>query len=69
MFLLCKWIVKALELGNSNLKLLLRFKLIMCKPSKHMNLGLEVNWALVGNHNPFPIKGMGEDLKGLETNG
>jgi hypothetical protein len=65
--LLCKWVIKALKLGNSNLKLLLRFKLTMCKPSKHMNLGLEVNGALVGNHSP--IKGMGEDLKGLETNG
>jgi hypothetical protein len=31
--LLCKWVIKALKPGNSNLKLLLGFKLAMCKPS------------------------------------
>jgi hypothetical protein len=67
--LLCKWVIKALKLGNSNLKLLLHFKLTMCKPSKHMNLGPKMNWVLVGNHNPSLVKGIGEDLKGLETNG
>jgi hypothetical protein len=66
--LLYKWVIKALKLGNSNFKILLCFKLAMCKPFKHMNLGPEVNWALVGNHSPSPIKGMGEDLKGLEMN-
>jgi len=31
--LVCKWVIKALKLGNSNLKFLLGFKLAMCKPS------------------------------------
>jgi hypothetical protein len=41
--LLCKWVIKALKPGNSNLELLLNFKLTMCKPSKHMKWGLVVN--------------------------
>jgi hypothetical protein len=31
--LFCKWVIKALKPSNSNLKLLLGFKLAMCKPS------------------------------------
>jgi hypothetical protein len=34
--LLCNWVIRALELGNSNFKLLLGFKLAMCNLSKHM---------------------------------
>lgn len=45
--LLFKWVIRALKLGNSNLKLLLCFKLAMCKSSKHMKWGPKVNWALV----------------------
>jgi hypothetical protein len=52
--LLFKWVINALKLGNSNFKLLLCFKLTMCKSSKHMKWGLKVNWALVENHNPSP---------------
>ncbi len=52
--LLFKWVIRALKLGNSNFKLLLCFKLTMCKSSKHMKWGPNVNWALVRNHNPSP---------------
>jgi len=51
--LLCKWVIKAIEPSNSNFKLVLLFKLVMCKPPKHMKWGLEVNWALIENHDPF----------------
>jgi hypothetical protein len=52
--LLCNWVIRALELGNSNFKLLLGFKLAMCKLSKHMKWGFKVYWALVENHSPPP---------------
>jgi len=52
--LLFKWVIKTLKLGNSNLKLLLCFKLAICKSSKHMKQGLEMSWDLVRNHSPSP---------------
>jgi hypothetical protein len=52
--LLFKWVIRALKLGNSNFKLLLCFKLTMCKSSKHMKWGPNMNWALFENHNPSP---------------
>jgi hypothetical protein len=35
--LLCKWALKALELGDLNLKIMLQYSLrnLKCKPSKH----------------------------------
>jgi hypothetical protein len=46
-----KWVITALELGNSNLKLLLGFKLAICKLSNHMKWGFKAYWVLVENHN------------------
>ncbi len=40
----------------------------MCNLSKHMKSDFKIYWALVENHSPSPkIKGVVEDLKGLET--
>jgi hypothetical protein len=54
--LLCKWVLKALELGDLNLKIMLQYSLgnLKCKPSKHAMWILHLNWALVYNHvSPF----------------
>jgi hypothetical protein len=67
--LLCKRVIRSLDPGNSNLKLLLDFKLTMCKPSQYMTWDPEVNWVLVGNHSPSQDQRYGEDFKGLEMNG
>ncbi len=45
--LLCKWIFMPLELGDSNLMILLRFKLAQSKPSWHNRWTLDLNWAMV----------------------
>ncbi len=45
--LLCKWIFMPLELGDSNLRILLRFKLAQSKPSWHNRWTLDLNWAMV----------------------
>ena len=37
--LLCKWIVKAMEPGESNLQLMLRHRLTRFNPHKMMKLG------------------------------
>jgi len=45
--LLCKWIFMPLELGDSNLRILLRFKLAQSNPSWHNRWTLDLNWAMV----------------------
>ncbi len=54
--LLCKWVLKALELGDLNLKIMLQYLLrnLKCKLSKHAMWILHLNWALIYNHvSPF----------------
>ncbi len=40
---LCKWVLVASKLGDSNLKLLLRSKLEHCNVSKHARLDLDLS--------------------------
>ncbi len=52
----CKWVLKALELMDLNLKVMLQYSLrsLTCNSSKHAMWILHLNWALVYNHvSPF----------------
>jgi hypothetical protein len=48
--LLCKWIFLAIELGELNVKLLLRACMNRTWPSKHMKRALDIQWFFVQRH-------------------
>lgn len=51
--LLCKWIVKAMELGESNLQLMLRFRLARFNPQRGRSWGLNLDWFTNKQHQGF----------------
>lgn len=42
--LLCKWIVKAMKPGESNLQLMLRYRLARFKPQRGRSWGASLDW-------------------------
>ena len=52
--LLCKWIVKALEPGESNLQLMLRYRLARFNPQKGKRWGVSLDWFTNRQHQGFP---------------
>jgi hypothetical protein len=48
--LLCKWIVKAMEPGESNLQLMLRYRLARFKPKQRRSWGVDLEWFTSKQH-------------------
>ena len=51
--LLCKWIVRAMEPGESNLQLMLRFRLSHFKPQRGPSWGISLDWFISKQHLRF----------------
>lgn len=51
--LLCKWIVKTMEMGES-LQLILRYRLATYNPQKGRSLGVSLDWFTNKKHQGFP---------------
>lgn len=47
--LLCKWIIKAMKLGESNLQLMLKFMLVWFKSQQGRSWGMDLSGSLVNN--------------------
>jgi hypothetical protein len=63
---LCKWVMLALKLGESNLKCIIRFKLCKCAPSKHEQWKLEWQWMFSHFTSVYTrIQSLGEDHENL----
>ena len=52
--LLCKWIVRAMEPGESNLQLMLRYRLARFKPQQGSSWGVSLDWFTNKQHQGFP---------------
>ena len=52
--LLCKWVVKAMEPGESNLQLMLRYRLARFKPQRGNSWGVSLDWFTSKKHQGFP---------------
>ena len=52
--LLCKWVVKAMEPGESNLQLMLKYRLAKFKPQRGNNWGVSLDWFTSKKHQGFP---------------
>lgn len=52
--LLCKWIVKAMEPGESNLQLMLRYRLARFNPQRGRSWGVGLDWFTCKQHQGFP---------------
>lgn len=48
--LLCKWIVKAMEPGESNLQLMLRYRLARHNPQRGRSWGVSLDWFTNKQH-------------------
>ena len=44
--LLCKWIVKAMEPGESNFQLMLRYRLARFNAQRESNWGISLDWFI-----------------------
>ena len=51
--LLCKWIVKAMEPGNLNLQLILRYRLARFNPQNGWKWGVSLDWFTSRQHQGF----------------
>ena len=51
--LLCKWIIKAMEPGESNLQLMLRFRLARFNPQRGRSWGVSLDWFTNKQHQGF----------------
>ena len=51
--LMCKWIVKAMELGESNLQLMLRYRLTTFNPQRGRSWGVSLDWFTNKQHIGF----------------
>ena len=51
--LLCKWVVKAMRLGESNLQLMLRYTLARFKPQRVNSWGVSLDWFTSKKHQGF----------------
>jgi hypothetical protein len=51
--LLCKWIVKAMEPGESNLQLMLRYRLARFNPQRGRSWGVDLKWFTSKLHQGF----------------
>ena len=51
--LLCKWIIKAMEPGESNLQLMLRFRLAIFNPQRGRSWGVSLDWYTNKQHQGF----------------
>ena len=51
--LLCKWIVRAMEPGESNLQLILKFRLSHFKPQRGPSWGTSLDWFTNKQHQGF----------------
>ena len=51
--LLCKWVIKAMESGESNLQLMLRYRLARFKPQKGRSWGVSLDWFTNKDHLGF----------------
>jgi hypothetical protein len=52
--LLCKWVVKAMEPGESNLQLMLRYRLARFNPQRGRSWGISLDWFTNKLHQGFP---------------
>ena len=52
--LLCKWIVKAIEPGESNLQLMLRYRLARFNPQRGRRWGVSLDWFTSRQYQGFP---------------
>ena len=48
--LMCKWIVKAMEPGESNLQTMLRYRLAQFNPQRGRSWGVSLDWFTCKNH-------------------
>ena len=48
--LMCKWIVKAIEPGESNLQIMLRYRLARFNPQREKSWGVSLDWFTCKNH-------------------
>ena len=51
--LMCKWIVKAMEPGESNLQLMLRYRLAQFNPQSGKSWGVSLEWFTCKQHTRF----------------
>ena len=51
--LLTKWVIKAMEPGESNLQLMLRYRLSRYSPNKGRKWGVLLDWFTVKLHQGF----------------
>ena len=52
--LLCKWIIRAMESGESNLQFMLRYRLERFKPQKGNSWGVSLKWFTSKKHQSYP---------------
>ena len=52
--LLCKWVVKAMEPGESNLQLMLRYRLARFNPQRGSRWGVSFDWFTSKKYQGFP---------------
>ena len=51
--LLCKWIVKAMEPGESNLQIVLRYRLARFNPQRGQSWGVDLKWFTSKQHQGY----------------
>ena len=52
--LMCKWVVKAMQPGKSNLQLMLRYRLARCNPQRGRKWGVSLDCFTNKQHQGFP---------------
>ena len=52
--LMCKWVVKAMQPGESNLQLMLRYRLARCNPQRGRKWGVSLDCFTNKQHQGFP---------------